>query len=101
MPKVPSISQSQSGDLSVTEIDAFTYIDLRLDSITPPEGAIAGGTRVEIQGNGFGPDSRLFFDQREATDVVVVNDQTIVARNTRSGFRGTRRCSHRNLGHRA
>jgi hypothetical protein len=51
-----------AGDLSVTEIDALQYIDLRLDSATPAEGVIAGGMRVEIQGNGFGVDSRIFFD---------------------------------------
>jgi len=77
-----------AGDLSVTKIDAFTYIDLRLDSATPAEGAIAGDTRVEIQGNGFGSDSRIFFDQREATEVLVVNSQTIVARTPSAGSAG-------------
>ena len=77
-----------AGDLSVTEIDAFQYIDLRLDSATPSVGAIAGGTRVEIQGNGFGADSRIFFDQREAAEVFVVNSQTIVARTPAAGSAG-------------
>ncbi len=61
----------------------FTYIDLRVDSLMPNLGAIAGGTYVEFIGSGFGADAEVFFGSRAARDVVVANDTSLSLRTPR------------------
>ncbi len=42
----------------------FTYVEsLRIDSIDPPGGPMAGGFRIRIAGAGFGPDAAIFLGQ--------------------------------------
>jgi hypothetical protein len=50
---------------------AYTYIDLRIDALVFNRGAIAGGTFVEVYGNGYGQDMELYFDGAPARDVKV------------------------------
>ncbi|MCK5688178.1 IPT/TIG domain-containing protein, partial [Myxococcota bacterium] len=54
----------------------FTYIDLRLDTIIPPEGARAGGTYVEISGNGLNVDTQIFIGDKEVSDLSIQSTST-------------------------
>ena len=57
----------------------FRYIDLRIDILDPDTGAIAGGTYVQITGNGFGTDTEIYFSgqQANAADVEIVSENLI------------------------
>jgi large repetitive protein len=62
--------------------NAFTYVappTQRLDRVDPATGSVKGGERVIVKGAGFVDGARLAFYGREATDVRVVNDSTILA----------------------
>lgn len=48
-----------------------------VNSVTPDEGAAAGGTAVVIRGNGFRAGATVDFDGTPATSVVVVDDTKI------------------------
>jgi hypothetical protein len=67
-----------------TAADAFTYVDdldddPTITSIAPSSGPPTGGTNVTITGNDFQPGATVLFDQSPATNVVVVNANTITA----------------------
>ncbi|MBI3179231.1 MAG: IPT/TIG domain-containing protein, partial [Deltaproteobacteria bacterium] len=71
---------AQEGDVpllisgpGIDETLVFRYIDLRLIAAVPNSGAVAGGTFVELYGNGFGPDTEVFFDNLPARDITVVS----------------------------
>lgn len=61
-----------NGNFDVTLPGAFRYIPLRLDALLPARGAVAGGTYVALYGNGFGPDTQLYFGDRAATQVTLL-----------------------------
>lgn len=46
---------------------------LALSGVAPAEGPVAGGTLVQVRGEGFGPDTRVFFGPLAATDLHVVD----------------------------
>ncbi len=50
---------------------------LRLESITPAEGGLAGGTRLTLTGAGFTPDVGVLFAKFAAEDVRFVNPRVI------------------------
>ncbi len=66
----------------------FRYIDLRLDILEPNEGAIAGGTYVQITGNGFGSDTKLYFADQEANpaDIEIVSENLITLKTPNYGL---------------
>ena len=53
----------------------FTYLDLRLTSLSPTLGAVAGGTWMQVVGNGFQADTQILFDGRPGRDLSVVDSQ--------------------------
>ncbi|MFY9370900.1 MAG: IPT/TIG domain-containing protein, partial [bacterium] len=55
-----------------------------IDQIIPDIGPTGGGTRVIIRGEDFRPGARIFFGTTPATDVNVVDAETIVARTPAS-----------------
>jgi hypothetical protein len=65
------------GEHTATLAEGFKYVDLRFEGALPDEGAIAGGTYVRLFGNGFGPGTRVFFDERPAADLTVVNEEEL------------------------
>lgn len=73
----------QIGDTHAVLSHGFAFIDLRVEHITPDQIAIAGGTRVSVEGHGFGADSRVFVNDMPATDVVVEDAQHLVFRAPR------------------
>ena len=55
-----------------------------ITQIIPDIGPTSGGTRVIVRGEDFRPGARLYFGTAPATDVVVVDAETIVARTPES-----------------
>ncbi len=45
---------------------------LKIDAVSPDQGAARGGELVVISGSGFGEDSRVWFGDREATSVTLL-----------------------------
>ncbi|MHC4942090.1 MAG: IPT/TIG domain-containing protein [Planctomycetota bacterium] len=65
---------------SDTLIKGFTYFDDPVvTSVTPPFGNMAGGATVTIEGDNFtfSSDMKVFFDALKATDVVVIDQNTL------------------------
>jgi hypothetical protein len=58
--------------------DAFTYVLPASTAVTPTQGAVAGGTRVAVFGSGFGPGTAVFFGDRAATGIQIVNDSVLI-----------------------
>ena len=55
--------------------DAFTYVaPLEVHVVEPSEGVVDGRFYVTVRGQGFGPDTRFLFGEREALEVDVIND---------------------------
>lgn len=56
-----------------------------IDAVTPPNGPLVGGNRVRIEGFGFTPpveaggDTRVFFGEREAENVLYLDDRRLTA----------------------
>ena len=61
--------------------NAFTYSDgaLEVTAVSPLGGLAAGGTAVQISGNGFASGSRVIFGDVPASAVTVINPTLIVA----------------------
>lgn len=59
---------------------AFNYIELRADVLLPNQGAQAGGTYLQVFGSGFGSDTKVYFADRLATDIVVINSSLLTLR---------------------
>jgi hypothetical protein len=60
--------------------DGFLYFrDVIVESISPSEGPVEGGTPVTVRGTGFGADARLVIGGRRALATEIVDDQTIIA----------------------
>lgn len=58
--------------------DAYRYeAALRLDSLEPARGPSSGGTTVQVHGAGFGPDTRVFFGDREAREVTALSSRVL------------------------
>lgn len=72
--------QLDDGAAQATIEDAFRYIDLRIDSVLPDSGAIAGGTYLHLYGQGFGDAAEVFFDGVAAARVEVLGDGELVLR---------------------
>ncbi len=71
---------AQEGDVpllisgpGLNQVLVFRYIDLRLLAAVPNQGAVAGGTFVELYGSGFGPDTEVFFADLPARDITVMS----------------------------
>ncbi len=54
-----------------TIVGGFQYIELRIDGLLHNFGAIAGGTWVQLYGNGFGAITDVFFDDIPARNIEV------------------------------
>ena len=61
-------------------VEGFTYLDLRLEASSPNQGSVAGGTYLEVSGNGFEEDTTFSFGSQSARDVTIVNNQTATLR---------------------
>lgn len=66
--------------------DAFTFVEsvdpIAIDSVTPAQGSIHGGTEVTINGSGFAsllPNVEVYFGAAAAADAKVMSDTRIVA----------------------
>jgi hypothetical protein len=68
-----------NGTIDETLAGGFNYIDLRIDEVLPPSGAIAGNSWVRISGSGYGADTRVYFDGREAS-IVSITEPLITLR---------------------
>ncbi len=64
-----------------TLLQGFTYYGETLVSLSPNYGPISGGTQVKINGFNFDPTQnyRVVFGDTDATDVLVLDDKTILA----------------------
>jgi hypothetical protein len=60
----------------------------KITKISPSSGTMFGGTSVTITGTGFTGVTKIIFNSTEATDVKVIDDETITAISP-SGFNGT------------
>ncbi len=67
---------------SINDTRAFNYVDLRIDLVSPAKGAIAGGTFLQIFGNGFDTDAEVYVGGRpvSAGDVTVVSGTELTVR---------------------
>lgn len=61
-------------------MDAGSAPDVFVDAVTPPTGVTNGGYRVRVAGYGFSPDSRVFFGDEEATQVLYLNERALTCR---------------------
>jgi hypothetical protein len=67
------------GNRSATVHNAFTYLPPPIiTAISPPSGAITGGTRVTISGTGFQSGAAITFGAASATNLVVSPDGTTI-----------------------
>jgi hypothetical protein len=67
------------GHQSASVHNAFTYLPPPVvTAISPPSGAIAGGTRVTITGTGFQSGAAVTFGTASATNIVVSPDGTTI-----------------------
>jgi len=64
--------------------NGFEYLDVSgnigIDSITPTEGAVSGGTPFTIKGYGFVSPAKVYFGGEEAKQVNVIGPDTITGR---------------------
>jgi hypothetical protein len=79
---VPITLVTPNGEITSTGL--FTFVPAIsngtvVTSITPDEGPDVGGTPVTITGEGFTGTEAVLFDNGSASNVVVVNDNTITA----------------------
>lgn len=51
-----------------------------VDAVTPPDGPLFGGERVRVDGDFFTPESRLFFGDNEADQVLFLNSTSLTGR---------------------
>jgi len=63
--------------------------DVTITSIIPAAGPPAGGDGITIIGTGFSEESGVFFGGTRATDVLVVDSETILAKTPAVGGPGT------------
>jgi hypothetical protein len=61
-------------------VDAGTPSSVFVDSVTPPTGSVEGGYRVRIEGEGFSPESRVFFDDVEADLIIFISIRSFTCR---------------------
>ncbi|HHH44495.1 MAG TPA: hypothetical protein ENK49_10195 [Gammaproteobacteria bacterium] len=64
---------------------AFTYVTPTITSVNPPQGSIVGGTNVTISGTLFTAGMQLSFDGNPASNLSVVDSNTMTA-TTPAGF---------------
>ena len=77
---VVTVTVTNPGGLSGSLAGGFTYIvPPTVSSVTPNNGALAGGTAVTITGTNFTAGATVTFGSAAATNVVVVNSTTITA----------------------
>jgi hypothetical protein len=81
-PSVPTASErgAETGvteDVDVSAVGPRRRSRLRIHSVTPEGGPVSGGTQARINGSGFQPGAAVAFQGAAATNVVVVNDNTI------------------------
>ncbi|MCU0722747.1 MAG: IPT/TIG domain-containing protein [Planctomycetes bacterium] len=82
----------QSGSMPA----AFTARDvLRVDSVSPASGPMAGGIRIAVRGEGFQAGAEVLLGGRPAADVQVVDGNAITC-TTPAGEAGTARVEVRN-----
>lgn len=73
-------------DGSATLPAGFEYEPtLAVVSASPPSGPVAGGTDVELRGEGFAPGAEVFFGPVAAASVRIVDGRTLVARTAPGG----------------
>lgn len=71
----PLVLSSANDAVTFTQ---FAYYDaLTLQSVSPSEGPVAGGTPVEIRGRGFAAGLEVYVGGLPLTDLVVVDDTTV------------------------
>jgi len=58
---------------------AFTYVAPTITSVNPPQGTIIGGTNVTISGTLFTNGMQLSFDGNPASNVMVIDSNTMTA----------------------
>ncbi|TXD38226.1 hypothetical protein FRC98_04835 [Lujinxingia vulgaris] len=68
-------------DARATLADAFTFTEaLELWGFEPTRGAVAGNTYVMVRGQGFTPETELTFGGAPATDVALIDANTLALR---------------------
>jgi len=73
------VADPDSGEIATLEKGFLYFNPIGVTAVTPNRGTILGGERVTINGNGFRPESVVFFDGHAALNVDVVSDDTITA----------------------
>jgi len=74
-----TLTASVIGGMSITIPVSVTLASRpELASLSPSSGSVAGGTRVTLHGDGFEPSCTVLFDYYAATDVVVIDAQTMI-----------------------
>lgn len=66
--------------MNETRVNAYTYIELRLDALVPDRGAVAGGTYAILYGNGYGGEFDLFIDDAPARDLTILDAHRVAFR---------------------
>jgi hypothetical protein len=61
-------------------IDAGAPSPVFVDSVTPPTGSVEGGYRVRIEGEGFSPESRVFFGDVEGDQIIFISIRSFTCR---------------------
>ena len=51
-----------------------------VEAVSPPTGALAGGYRVRIDGDGLSPESRVFFGDNEADQIIFITVRSLTCR---------------------
>jgi len=61
-------------------VDAGAPSPIFVDSVTPPTGSVEGGYRVRVEGEGFTPESRVFFGDVEGDQIIFISVRSFTCR---------------------
>ncbi len=50
------------------------------EAVSPPTGALEGGYRARVDGDGFSPESRVFFGENEADQLIFITGRSMTCR---------------------
>jgi hypothetical protein len=51
-----------------------------VEAVSPPTGALEGGYRARVDGDGFSPESRVFFGENEADQLIFITGRSLTCR---------------------
>lgn len=78
----PDASVPSASDAGV-ELDAgdpSAFSPVVVEAVSPPTGALEGGYRVRVDGDGLSPESRVFFGDNEADQLIFVTVRSLTCR---------------------